>query len=206
MTECFKCGISGNKVALFKVISKEGIVKVCSKCMQKEKMPIMKDYNLSEVIDVGDVEEEVPKKRSVYERLMAMSGIKFKEKASKEKEELMEKQNEELRKLVEENVKSRVDNENQRRDDLVENFHWMIMRARRSKHFTRKELAKKIGEPELSIKLAEEGVIPITANRLIYKLENYLQIKIKKKAFEEPLVELRERGEMDFNSIVTREG
>jgi len=67
----------------------------------------------------------------------------------------------------------------QSRTDLIPNFHWVIMRARRSKKLTQKQLAENIGEPEASIVSAESGVVLNNSDSLVRKLENYLGIKLR---------------------------
>ena len=70
-------------------------------------------------------------------------------------------------------------NKPQPRKDLIPNFHWVIMRARRAKKLTQKQLAENLGEPESLIISAESGVILNNADSLVRKLENYLGIKIR---------------------------
>jgi acyl-CoA synthetase (AMP-forming)/AMP-acid ligase II len=45
-------------------------------------------------------------------------------------------------------------------EELISNFHWVIMRARRLKKLTQEQVAQKIGEPESAVKLAEQGIFP----------------------------------------------
>lgn len=63
---------------------------------------------------------------------------------------------------------------------LVDNFHWVIMRKRRSKHITQIQLAKAIDESEATIKDVEKGIIQKYNFKLINKLENYFDIKLTK--------------------------
>ena len=53
------------------------------------------------------------------------------------------------------------------------------MRVRRSKKISQKNLAEEIGEPEIAIKLAEQGIIQ-EGYQLVDKLENYFGIQLRK--------------------------
>ncbi|MCX6750008.1 MAG: helix-turn-helix transcriptional regulator, partial [Candidatus Pacearchaeota archaeon] len=61
-----------------------------------------------------------------------------------------------------------------------DNFHWVLMRNRRAKKLTQKQLAENIGEPVSLIVSAESGTILNNADTLVRKLENYLGVKIRK--------------------------
>jgi ribosome-binding protein aMBF1 (putative translation factor) len=85
-----------------------------------------------------------------------------------------------LRDLVNKNYISKVDANKKPRPDLLDNFNWILMRARRSKKLTMSQLAKEISESEVAIKMAEEGVLPEDDYRLVNKLESFLGVKIVK--------------------------
>ena len=40
--ECFKCGISDQKAALYDVITREGLIKLCDSCSRREDSPIIR--------------------------------------------------------------------------------------------------------------------------------------------------------------------
>jgi len=65
-------------------------------------------------------------------------------------------------------------------EDLVPNFQWEIMKARRAKNITRKKLAGAIGVNENSLKLIENGSLPADDFVLINKLQDYLGINLRK--------------------------
>ena len=195
MGECFKCGISGSRVLLRDAIVEEGIVKFCRKCLEEERLPAIKK-----------VVEEDASKLSVYERLSRTRGINPKE----HKERISSFGNNsvhdcELRDLVEANYANKVKQvEKRRRDDLADNFHWVIMRARRSMKMTPEQVAVEIGEPLNAIRLAEKGIVPEGDNRLVKKLENLLRINILKNVqradFKRPELDL---DEPDVTRILT---
>jgi ribosome-binding protein aMBF1 (putative translation factor) len=62
--------------------------------------------------------------------------------------------------------------------DLIDNFHWIIMRARRMKHMTQEQLGREVGESESTIKLAEKGILSSNYLEFINRIENVLNIRI----------------------------
>ncbi len=167
MNKCFKCGVSEDRALLFGAVSEKGIVKICRKCSFEENIPIIKYL------------KEKPEKRpTVYERLSRLSRVEIKSKKDKSN-----KQNEELKKIADENFSKNVLDENP--FDMVDNFHWIIMRARRARKLTQKQFAKAIEESEEAIKMAEKGVLLKNDFVLVNKIENYLGIRIKNKSARE---------------------
>jgi len=179
MSECYKCGVSDERERLFDAISNKGLVKLCKKCSEDEGLPLVQPVDLN----------KPEKSKTVYERLSAMANLDpekhkmmlvemSRENALKKYKQDRERrgQDDTLRGIVNSNYDKK---KSQPRTDLVANFHWVIMRARRSKKLTQKQLAEHIGEPEASIVSAEGGVILNNSDSLIRKLENYLGIKIR---------------------------
>lgn len=180
MAECYKCGISGSSVRLFDAIGDEEIVKICANCLKEEDLPLIKKPTTFQL-----KEAETPS--TVYERLSRAAGVDPKEHQAKfsinkrREEERLKKQEASLRELVEKNYESKVkQQEEMPRPDLIDNFHWVIMRARRMKKLTQDQLAKEIGEAESAIKMAEKGVLPEDDHKMVRKLEVFLGIKIRK--------------------------
>ena len=166
---CSICGISDAQRRVFQAVAPKEIVVVCEKCAAEEGFPILKsqDINL----------DEIPGK-SVYERMAALSGINPKEHepfehriGEKDFRRVMDRTNEERIKKQALNLKAR--------SDLVDNFHWIIMRVRRVKGLTQKDLAERIGESEAVIKMAEQGIVP-EGYLLIDKLERFLKVRLIK--------------------------
>ena len=171
MERCFICGATEDKVMLFDAIGKNGIIKICKKCAFKEDIPI-----ISSAIKKNYMKE---KRQSVYDRLSEISGFK-KEKLQREKEksEELKKEEEIIKEVINKNVNS--SNFKIFPRDLVRNFHWIIMRARRLKKLTIKQLAEKIKEPELALELLEKGKVMEGRPFLLDKIEKFLDIKIQK--------------------------
>ena len=80
---------------------------------------------------------------------------------------------------------------------LVNNFHWVIMRARRAKHISREQFARDLGESETLVKMIEQGVLPEDDNRIINKIEGYLGINLRKPEFENKT----KKRELGFDSV-----
>lgn len=190
--QCYRCGISDEEEKLFDAISGKGVVKICKSCAIEENLPL-----------VQSVYSNKPEKtKSVYERLSAMANLDPETHRKKiletERQEAMKSRgrNTTLRDVIDYNLERK---KPQPRTDLVDNFHWVIMRARRSRKLTQKQLAENIGEPESVIKNAEEGIILNNADALVRKLEDYLGAKIRKVA-ESPYA-----GSLTMTSRVTRQ-
>jgi len=190
MGYCSKCGIEVNSSRLSTIVSKEGIISVCEGCFKEEDAPIIKKpttYQLRE--------SEVPS--SVYKRLSNMAGINAEEHGKKfRSEEIMKRktlsrQEVSLKELVDRNFKE--SGLMGTADELIHNYHWVIMRGRRMKKLTQEQLAREIGESRAAIEAAEKGNISNGTN-LVKKLESYLGIRIftpeARKAMEEQKKEL----------------
>ena len=170
--ECFKCGISGERAKLFDAITREGIVKVCEKCSLSEDHPIIRKPTSFQL-------KEIERKPGVYEMLSKMAGVNPNERRD-EKPVFLIKEESSLRAIVDKNYKVRIKQEAKPRPDLVDNFHWVIMRVRRAKRVTQKQLAETIGEAEAAIKAAENGFLPDDGDKLLNKIQNYLKINLFK--------------------------
>lgn len=170
MEECFKCGVTDQEVRLFDVILDEGIVKGCNKCIQEEDLPVVKRPTTSQL---KEAERKSPR---VYDKLKKISGFSESAKRSVEKQ----KEDISLKNIVDRNYVSSFREDTRPRTNLIENFHWIVMRARRKKHLTHKQVAEQIGEAEMAVKMAEQGKLPEDYDILIKKLENFFGIILRK--------------------------
>jgi len=205
MSDCFKCGISDKKTNLVTAVSKEGIVKVCAKCALTEGMPIIhkKDFSPEKSNDEF-IAETHEKGKTVYNRLSKIAGLSMdKGRLAREREEMLKTQNQELRKLVENPEKKII---LQKRTDLADNFHWLIMRARRAKKITQRDFANAIGESENSVKAAEEGNIALSDDKLVDKIENYLNIRLRREPTRASVSapSLNKGGNFSFDPLAAR--
>ncbi|MBU2562729.1 MAG: hypothetical protein KKF68_03655 [Nanoarchaeota archaeon] len=192
MNECFKCGIPESITSLFDAVSEKGIVKVCKECSFNEQIPIVRKPSS---FDFKNVE----RKQTVHERLSRAAGLHPEKSYLDGRKEILKKQDTSLRDLVEKNYQKNRPLKSDKKTDLVDNFHWVIMRARRAKHLSQKQLAEGIAESEISIKMAEKGILPESYSNFIFKLENYLGIKLSKKELEKKFVE-----DVKFDPVSTK--
>ncbi|MCK4552672.1 hypothetical protein KAT80_00520 [Candidatus Pacearchaeota archaeon] len=200
MNKCFKCGVSGDRALLFDAVSEKGIVKICRKCSFEENIPIIK-Y----------LKEKTEKRPTVYERLSRLSGIEIKSEKETPPPTRMTSEDEGLGvypkgartsnkvpsgegKNFSKNVLGSI---GEKSFGMVDNFHWIIMRARRAKKLTQKQFAETIEESEEAINMAEKGVLPKNDFVLVNKIENYLGIRIKNESarvvsFDEEVNQVKE--------------
>lgn len=162
MNECERCGISEEKVRLFDAITSKGMIKICRACAEREKYPLITKPTTEQLKDAEKG------KKNFYQR----AEKKIAQGYEKPKENVT------LRDIVEKNFQKRIPEVHKPREDLIDNFHWVIMRARRARKVTQEQMAREIGEAEAAIKMAERGVLPEDASKLISKIQSYLGITL----------------------------
>jgi len=163
---CFKCGASEKEKKLVDAITLKGIVKACEACALEEGLIIINKPTQSQLAKA----EKEPER--------------FREKVKKfhkESEPDMElrQQNIELGRLVDRKALEKAQFA-KKNPNLVDHFHWILMRKRRAKKISPAELAKEINEPEVLIRLIEKGVLPQGSEGIIDKLERYFGIRLWK--------------------------
>lgn len=159
MAECFRCGVSGERVKLYDAISEKGIVKICGDCNAIERFPIIKKPTDNQIIDSQ-------RQRSVRDMLTGMN-----------KGKLLAGREMSLRELVDRNLKERKE---KLPSDLIDNFNWTIQRIRRNRKITREQFSKGIGEPESTVRMIESGILPSNDYKIISKIESYLGVSLRK--------------------------
>lgn len=192
--ECAKCGAPGEWAKLYDVITGEGIVKLCKRCISEENAPVIHKPTEAEI-------QSVDKRSSLYKRLSDAAGLNPEEHKRNiqefNKKDLIKKEEVTLRDLVDKKFDKFVKKTLKKREDLIDNFHWVIMRARRAKKKSISQLAKEIGELERVIKMAEQGVLPEGDYRIVEKLETALGIRILKPEIAEELE--RQKKQLGFD-------
>ena len=196
---CSFCGISGQKVRLFDAISPKGIVKICELCSKKEDIPILRRPTTFQL-------KEAEKKSQVYRILSSVR--EYRESLKKVQDKEAEKQNTNLilKQIADQNYKKFISQEQKPRLDLVENFNWIIMRARKSRKLTTEQLAREVSESEAAIKMAERGILPEDDYRLINKIESFLGVTLIKNAIPQ-LSEISEKQPariLKFDPVMTK--
>lgn len=198
MVECYRCGASGNENDFFDAISSKGVVKLCEKCASNTDFPII---NRPTKFQLKTAETPY----SVYDRLSRMAGLnptEHREKFSDFKQASVvesKKQESSLRELIDKNYEAKKDVfKPTPRDDLIDNFHWVVLRGRRMKKLSQEQLAKEIGVPFSLIVNIEKAFVPEEGDELIYKLESFLGIKIKKSSLVAFDKEIKEKKRAQF--------
>ncbi len=186
MTECFKCGVSGEKVRLYDAVSNRGLIKICEDCALREDLPIVKKPTEEQI-----VESKTPGSKSVRDRLKNMQRNNF--TIGREPT---------LRDLVDKKFKT---NTFQTPSDLVPNFHWTIQQIRRARKITREQFAKGIGESEATVRMIEEGILPNGDYKIINKIESYLKVTLRKGSFRTSEIKMPERRYVLDNSLIEKE-
>ncbi len=175
--ECERCGISSNEVKLFDAIWQGQMTMLCERCAIIENIPIIRTP------DVGQLKES-EKGIAVYERMRRLSGLKdAKKKDTYFKED----------KLKELNSHPELELPERDKLNLVQYFHWIVMKNRREKGLSQKQLAEAIGESEIAIQMIEKAKLPENAEILIRKLEQFFQVSLRKISEIEKLIEQKQK-------------
>lgn len=171
--ECSICGVSREKARLLDAISSEGIIKICEACSKEEDMPILRRPTTFQL-------KESEKELKIHDMLLSVR--RQKKESLEEPEKKDEKTNTEttLKEIADKNYEIVVSKEKKPRPNLVDNFHWIIMRTRRLKKLTQEQLAKEILESTAAIKMVEQGILPEDDYKLVNKLEGFLGINLVK--------------------------
>jgi ribosome-binding protein aMBF1 (putative translation factor) len=171
MKQCHFCNVTETESFLYKAIHKNaGRINICNQCYRKEKPVIV-----TEAVPDFSTEE---RRETVRERLSRMSGVEAKSEPVKKHE--YSKQDMELKDLIEKNIKEKGMAVTGSKEELIDKFHWAIMRKRRLEKLTRKELAEKIQEQEIVIESLEKGELPRNYQEVIRKIENFLSLRLFK--------------------------
>lgn len=197
--ECAKCGAPGEWSTLYDVITGEGIVKLCKRCIADEHAPVIRKPSEDEV-------KGVMKNDAVYKRLSLSAGLNPSEHRKNIQElhlqSRLKKDEVSLRDLIDKKFDKFVKNPLKKRDDLVDNFNWIIMRARRAKKITTNQLAEEMHEPERVIKMAEQGVLPEGDYVIAQKFEKTLGVQILKPEIRHELE--RQRQQLGFDNYSSK--
>jgi len=178
--KCNRCGKSVEDVRLFDAIGREEIIKMCEECATIEGVPIIRRPNTNQL-------KNSEKTYTVRERLSKAAGLldkipKDKIRVTNEEKHISKDLTlDDLREVKKrKKAETPIKRVNEPYPQLVDNFNWIISRARVSKKITRKQIAKDIGESEIAIKMAETGDLPEDWPVLIKKIERYFDIKLIK--------------------------
>lgn len=173
--ECEKCGVSEDKASLFDVVFEDKLVHMCKLCAEFEDLPVIRKVSGYD----GGVPEE--RHQSVYERMTKISGVKrdINNAPKINPRDSIIKKDMTLRDVVERGMKNKVETQPvvMRRPDLIGNYHWIVMRARRSRKMSHVQLADEIGESPDVLMRIERGIIP-EKDLVLRKLEKALKVRL----------------------------
>ncbi|HIG52140.1 TPA: hypothetical protein EYQ19_01855 [Candidatus Pacearchaeota archaeon] len=146
-----------------------------------------------EAIKNGEI-VKISRRQAVKEELFILRKVKEEKEAEKEKDGFLNDVSNisgKPRSLLESWKKKEFNYENNNViNDLISNFHWEIVQARRNRNMTRKQLAEEIKFSEDDLKMIEFGQLPKDDFILINKLENFLKINLKKVKSNEQITSL----------------
>ncbi len=184
MESCFRCGRTEKEVKLFDAIHGTEHVRSCEKCAIIEGIPLLKKPSTKQL-------KEAERANSVYNRLKTLAGMKT-------RDEQVENFMERLEKVDETPEVS----EDDKPLNLIDNFHWHIQRARRNKGLSAKQLSWALGESESAINMIEKAEIPEDAEKLIRKLEQFFQIKLRERTEQEKQKEQEKKERLKEKSKI----
>lgn len=161
---CVRCNVDGKEVRLFDAIYEGRMGNLCERCSIIENIPIIKKPATSQL---RDSEKDI----KVYSRMKELAGIK-----DPKKEETFFRED----RLKELNEHPNLEIPEKDNLNLIDHFHWEIMKNRRRKGLSQKKLAESLGESEVVIQMLEKAQLPEKAEQIIKKIEQFLQIRLTK--------------------------
>lgn len=164
MQSCDICGITSTEVRIFDAVRDLRMTTLCERCAIIENIPIIKKPNSEQLKESETVR--------VSERMRDLSGMR-----EPQKDETFFKEDR-LRELDNNPELELPEKENL---NLVENFHWEIMKQRRRRGLSQTQLAESLGESEMAIQMMEKSKLPENAKRIITKLEQVFQTNLRNK-------------------------
>ncbi len=170
--KCARCEITSEKARLYDVIYEGKMGILCERCSIIENIPILKKPDDTQL-------KASSRNIEVYERMKRLSGYKdpTKPELNLRKERLNElEKNPSLQLPIKQQL------------NLIDHFHWEIMKNRRRKGLSHKQLAEAIGESEIALEMLEREKLPENSQYLIKKLEQFFQISLRKITEAEAMV------------------
>jgi len=174
--KCIRCEIDGRDVKLFDAIYDGRMSSICERCSIIENVPVIKKPDPSQL-------KESEQSVGVNQRMKRLAGV-----VEEKKDETFFMKD----KLDELNEHPELEIPEKEKLNLIEHFHWHIMKQRRHKRLTQEQLAEALGESVVVIQMIEKGKLPEGAESLIRKIEQFFQIRLKKVTEMEKLIKQAE--------------
>jgi ribosome-binding protein aMBF1 (putative translation factor) len=175
MERCARCGIEGKNIRLYDAIYDGKMSAICERCSIIENIPIIKKPNAAQL-------REAEKGEEVYRRMKRLSGL-----TNEEKKDTFFIED----RLKELDLKPELELPEINKLNLIEHFHWDIMRNRRKKGLTQERLAQALAEPLEFIQMLEKAKLPENAEILIKKIEQFFQINLRKITERDKLMKVK---------------
>ncbi|MCD4771183.1 hypothetical protein K8R30_02070 [archaeon] len=160
--KCVICKKTEEEVTLYQGIQATEMINICEECAEDQNIPIIKKPSQSQLT-------KADKTYSVRERLDKMSGRV--ESTEISGEQMITQRN--LAKL-------KMPKPKQSHPDVLDNYYWTVIMARRRVKMTISQLAKKIDTTPYAIQQIERGIFPEDFKEIFLKLEALLGIKLLK--------------------------
>src|SRR3989344_5707917 len=161
--KCVRCGAKEDQIRLFDTIYDGKANCICERCSIIENVSILERPDSDKILESNRMV-------NVYERMKRLTGMVPEKKESEERKNRLE----ELRK------NPHLETPQKKTPELIDHFHWEIMKCRRRKGLSHNQLGEAIGEPGFSIDMIEKGNLGENAEILIKKLENFFNIRLIK--------------------------
>ncbi len=183
MELCELCGITNEEVKIYDAIQNGRMITICQRCSIIENITTIIKPNPEQL---KDSERPV----GILKRMRRLSGIEEPKQSLFVQDKLKE---------LDENPGLELPEKESL--NLVEHFHWIILKERRRKGFTHEKLARTIGESIVGLQMIEKGKLPESPEILLAKLEQFFQIKLRnlpEKKSMEPVLFDEEGNEIDI--------
>lgn len=172
--KCVRCEREEGEVELLDAVSENEVIKICPNCSFLENVTMIKKPTNSQLSNVN-------RPYHVSERMRRISGI-----------------SPQVKPQVKEEIRETLSSDKINQLNLVDNFNWLVMMARKDKRLSRKQVADALMEKEDSIKMIENKELGRDSARVIEKLEQFFNIQLRKQGQQEEKIvkeTIRERLE-----------
>ena len=159
---CFICEIPESKAKLVHAINGKEIILACERCVASEDLLVVKRPTEEQIAFAN-------KPYTVKERLAKAMNAGRAEQAKPQVSSFNAPKLYCLSRLH--NVELPI--------KLVENFNWVILRARKAKKLNQNQVAQAIQEPIAELKILESGCLSDNSEKIINKLEQYFHIQLR---------------------------
>ncbi|MFA5174178.1 MAG: helix-turn-helix transcriptional regulator [Candidatus Pacearchaeota archaeon] len=183
MVECARCGVDEVDVRLFDAIYDGRMAFICERCAVIENIPIIKQPGSNQL-------KESEQALGVYDRMKRMTGI-----IPQKKEETFFVGD----RLKELDKHPELELPEKKKLNLIDHFHWHVMKERRRKGFTQEKLAEAIGESLIAIQMIEKGKLPENSESLVRKLEQIFQVRLRNITETERILQRNQRKPILLN-------